>query len=157
MLPTVLNGGAPLRLSADGNTFTGPQAVLVSNNPYGNGTARRPRLDSGVLGVLAVTVRGALDAAGLISGGGRSRSLTTREVTEAVIDADAAELPVGVDGEALMLATPVRCTIRPGVLRVRVPRHRPGVRPFRPELDWTRLRRLAWAGRRNDGEAALIG
>jgi hypothetical protein len=48
-----------------------------------------------------------------------------------------------------MLPTPVRCVIRPAALRVRVPRHRPGVRPAPPEMDWTRLRRLALAGRRS--------
>ena len=52
-------------------------------------------------------------------------------------------MPVGIDGEAVILPTPVRCTIRPDALRVRVPRHRPGVPAPRPELDWTRLRRLA--------------
>ncbi|XVV08341.1 diacylglycerol/lipid kinase family protein [Actinoplanes sp. CA-131856] len=145
MLPAVLTEGRPLRLTAGGDTLSGPQAVLVSNNPYAS-SGRRSRLDKGVLGVLAVTVRGALDAANLISAGGRARSVAARETTEAVIDADEAELPVGVDGEALVLATPVRCTIRPGALRVRVPRHRPGVPPARPDLDWARLRRLAFTG-----------
>ncbi|WP_344299712.1 diacylglycerol/lipid kinase family protein, partial [Paractinoplanes deccanensis] len=143
MLPAVLTEDRPLRLTTEQGTLTGPQAVLVSNNPYASGTGRRSSLDRGVLGVLAVTVRGAVDAANLISAGGRARSVATREVTEAVIDADVAELPVGVDGEALVLPTPVRCTIRPGALRVRVPRHRPGVPPARPDLDWARLRRLA--------------
>ncbi|SNY53011.1 diacylglycerol/lipid kinase family protein [Paractinoplanes atraurantiacus] len=146
MLPAVLTEDRPLRLTTDAGTLSGPQAVLVSNNPYASGSGRRARLDRGVLGVMAVTVRGALGAVNLISAGGRARSVAVSEVTEAVIDADAPELPVGVDGEALMLATPVRCTIRPGALRVRVPRHRPGVPPARPDLDWARLRRLAFSG-----------
>jgi hypothetical protein len=65
--------------------------------------------------------------------------------TEAVIEADVPEVPVGLDGEAILLPSPVRCTIRPGALRVRVPRHRPGVPAPRPELDWARLRRLAFS------------
>ncbi|MEV4406097.1 diacylglycerol kinase family protein [Actinoplanes sp. NPDC049598] len=146
MLPAVLTEERPLRLTTGDGTLTGPQAVLVSNNPYASGTGRRTRLDRGVLGVLAVTVRGALDAAGLVSAGGRARAVSVREAPEAVIDADAAELPVGVDGEALVLATPVRCTIRPGALRVRVPRRRPGVPRARPDLDWARLRQLAFGG-----------
>ena len=44
----------------------------MSNNPYAlddvAGLGRRPRLDGGVLGVLAVTVRSAADAAGLMRG-----------------------------------------------------------------------------------------
>ena len=144
LLPAVLNGDRPLRLTAGHDKLTGPQAVLVSNNPYASGTGRRTRLDRGVLGVLAVTVHGALGAVNLISTGGRARSVSARQVTYAVIDADAGHIPVGVDGEALVLATPVRCAIRPRALRVRVPRHRPGVPPVRPELDWARLRSLAF-------------
>ncbi|GIF40279.1 diacylglycerol/lipid kinase family protein [Actinoplanes xinjiangensis] len=154
MLPGALTGtnGPHLALTVDGVTVTGSQAVLVSNNPYATGDiaglGQRPRLDLGVLGVLAVTVRGAADAARLVSGRGRARSLTVRAATEAIVDADAPAVPVGVDGEAVLLPTPVRCAIRPGVLRVRVPRQRPGTRRALPEMDWTRLRRLALASRR---------
>ncbi|MEU4159080.1 diacylglycerol kinase family protein [Actinoplanes sp. NPDC026670] len=155
MLPDALTGtrGPHLALTVDGVTVTGSQAVLVSNNPYATGDiaglGERPRLDLGVLGVLAVTVRGAADAARLISGRGRARSLTVRAATEAVVDADAPSVPVGIDGEAVLLPTPVRCLIRPGALRVRVPRQRPGNRPALPEMDWTRLRRLALTSRRS--------
>jgi diacylglycerol kinase family enzyme len=156
MLPDLLVGhrGPRLRLVAGGTVRTAPQAVLVSNNPYGSddiaGLGRRPRLDSGVLGILAVSVRGAVDAAGLVRGRRwASESLTALTATEAVVDADVPTLPVGIDGEAVLLPTPVRCTIHPAALRVRVPRDRPGVPPPRPELDWVRLRRLALStGRR---------
>lgn len=53
---------------------------------------------------------------------------------EIVIDADADEIPVGIDGEAVMLPTPVRCTIQPLALRVRVPRQRPGVPAPTPQI-----------------------
>jgi diacylglycerol kinase family enzyme len=125
---------------------TGPQAVLVSNNPYASGDiaglGNRDRLDTGVLGVLAVTVDSAADAVRLMRGL-RSKALkfiTAREVT---IESDASSIPVGIDGEAILMATPVRCTIRAGALRVRVPRHRPAARPARAAMDWTRLRHLA--------------
>ncbi|GAA4941547.1 diacylglycerol/lipid kinase family protein [Actinoplanes utahensis] len=149
LLPGALTGttGPRLRVHAGDLVIDGPQAVLISNNPYTTGDVaglgERPQLDRGALGVLAVTVRGAADAARLIGGRGRARSLTVRTVTEAVVDADAPAVPVGVDGESVLLPTPVRCTIRPAALRVRVPRQRPGVRAALPELDWTRLRRLA--------------
>ena len=52
--------------------------------------------------------------------------LTAKEVT---VTADTPRIPVGVDGEALSLPTPVVCSIRPGALRVRVPRNRPGRHP----------------------------
>ncbi|BBH67307.1 hypothetical protein ACTI_39920 [Actinoplanes sp. OR16] len=156
LLPSVL-AEAPDRLvlTVGGATVSGPQAVLVSNNPYAAddiaGLGRRYRLDGGVLGVLAVTVRGAADVAGLISGRGRAKSLTVRNSDAVVIDAEGPTVPVGIDGESVAMPTPVRCEIRPGALRVRVPRNRPGVPGPRPELDWARLRRLALsAGRRSD-------
>jgi len=57
------------------------------------------------------------------------------------------EIPVGIDGETVLLPAPVRCTIRPGALRVVVPRHRPGARPARRAFSWARLARLAGPGR----------
>ncbi|MFE0138664.1 hypothetical protein ACFWY6_45090, partial [Streptomyces sp. NPDC059037] len=48
-------------------------------------------------------------------------------------------------GEALSFPTPVTVVSRPRALRVRVPRHRPGVSRPRSRLDWRRLRDLALA------------
>ncbi|KAA0935517.1 diacylglycerol/lipid kinase family protein [Streptomyces apricus] len=125
-----------------------PQALLVSNNPYRMddpaGLGYRERLESGVLGVLGVTVANAAEAAGLLLGR-HSTGLTVLTAREVVVDADRAEVEVGVDGEALVLPTPVRCRIEPGALRVRVPKHRPGVPETKPPLDWRRLRKLAAA------------
>jgi len=149
LLPDLLTGhrGPVLRVQVgDDLAVMGPQAVLVSNNPYGlddvAGLGRRYHLDSGELGVLAVHVRGTADAASLLFGG-RPGTVTRTTAGLVAIDADVARLPVGVDGEALLLPTPVRCSISPAALRVRVPRHRPGVPVPPPELDWSRLRKLA--------------
>lgn len=156
LLPELLAGerGPGLRLSSGRTRVAGAQAVLVSNNPYATsdvaGLGRREQLDGGTLGVLAVTVNGAADAARLVRGT-RSQRLTRAAVGEAVIEADAASIPVGVDGESAWLPTPVRCRIQPGALRVRVPRTRP-VRGPRQRVDWHRLRRLAFStdrGRRS--------
>jgi diacylglycerol kinase family enzyme len=147
-LPGLLAGHEGPRLVARaGNvTIQGSQAVLVSNNQYGMGDiaglGRRARLDRGTLGMFAVTVNSAAQAAGLLRGR-NSRGLTTLAGREVVIDADAAQIPVGVDGEALVLDTPVRCVVQPAALRVRVPRERPGVPDPKPIMDWKRLRRMA--------------
>jgi diacylglycerol kinase family enzyme len=147
-LPGLLVGHQGPRLVARAGTATiqGPQAVLVSNNQYGMGDiaglGRRARLDRGSLGVFGVTVASAVQAAGLLRGS-HSRGLTMLAAREVVVDADAPQIPVGVDGEALVLDTPVRCTIRPAVLRVRVPRDRPGVPDSKPIMDWKRLWQLA--------------
>jgi diacylglycerol kinase family enzyme len=148
MLPEILNGhkGANLTATAGDATITGPQALLVSNGPYElndiAGLGRRARLDAGTLGVVAVTVNSALQAATLLRGA-RGQGLTTLTAEEVVVNAEVPEIPVGIDGETVMMPTPVRCTIRPKVLRVRVPRDRPGVPPPRAALDWPKLRHLA--------------
>ncbi len=148
MLPEILNGhrGAKLSATAGDATVVGPQALLVSNNPYEGGDiaglSRRSRLDSGTLGVVAVTVNSALQAATLLRGA-RGQGLTTLTAEEVVVDAEAPEIPVGIDGETVMMPTPVRCAIRPKALRVRVPRDRPGVPAPKAALDWPKLRELA--------------
>jgi len=73
-LPDLLQGhrGARLHAQADGTQIEAPQALLVSNNPYGTGDiaglGRRVRLDRGILGVVAVTVGSARQAIGLLGG-----------------------------------------------------------------------------------------
>jgi diacylglycerol kinase family enzyme len=148
MLPDILTGhrGATLTARAGETTITGPQALLVSNNPYQGGDiaglSRRARLDAGTLGVVAVTVNTALQAAALLRGA-RGQGLTTLTAEEVAVDADVPEIPVGIDGETVIMPTPVRCAVQPRALRVRVPRNRPGTRPSKPALDWTTLRHLA--------------
>jgi diacylglycerol kinase family enzyme len=150
-LPDLLLGhrGARLTARADGTQITAPQALLVANNPYGSGDiaglGRRVRLDRGVLGVVAVTVGSARQAAGLIRGR-RAAGLRLLAAQEVVVTADVPRLPVGIDGEAISLPVPVGCAIRPGALRVWVPRDRPGVPAPKPELNWARLWHLATWG-----------
>ncbi|MEV6104257.1 diacylglycerol kinase family protein [Streptomyces sp. NPDC051940] len=147
-LPDVLTHHAGPRLTLHGAaaTIDAPQAVLVSNNPYRPGDraglGRRQRLDTGVLGVVSINVDNAVQAAELLRGT-RSSGLTSLTAREVTVDADQPEVGVGVDGEALSFPTPVRCVIVPRALRVRVPRHRPGVPRLRARLDWRRLRDLA--------------
>ena len=150
MLPDLLTGheGAHLVVRVDGQVLLdGPQAVLVSNNPYETGDiaglGRRARLDQGVLGVVGVKIENAGQAAGLLRRAQRSRHVTVFTAREVVIDADQPHIPVGIDGESVLMPTPVHCTIRPLALRVRVPRDRPGVPDPRPPMDWTRLRQQA--------------
>jgi diacylglycerol kinase family enzyme len=148
LLPDLLTRQRGPRLTAEaaGTTLDAPQALLVSNNPYRTndpaGLGRRERLDSGVLGILGVKVDSAVEAAALLlSPDPQGLSvLTTREV---VVGADSAELEVGIDGEAMILPTPVHCRVEPGVLRVRVPKKRPGVPTVQPALDWRRLFAMA--------------
>jgi len=162
MLPELLVGRQGPRLIARAGNVTveGPQAVLVSNNVYGMGDiaglGRRARVDRGTLGMFGVTVASAVQAAGLLAGT-HSRGLTSVAAPEVVVDANASQIPVGVDGEALLLDTPVRCTVQPLALRVRVPRDRPGVPDSKPEIDWKRLWQMALTVPGRDGTAADHG
>jgi diacylglycerol kinase family enzyme len=75
--------------------------------------------------------------------GATRHGLVAVTAPEVVISSEAPEIPVGIDGEALVVPTPVRCTVRPRALRVRVPRDRPGVPPRRPTWSWVELVHLA--------------
>jgi diacylglycerol kinase family enzyme len=148
LLPDLLQGhrGARLHAQADGAQIEAPQALLVANNPYGTGDiaglGRRIRLDRGILGVVGVTVSSAAQAAGLLRGRHATgvKVLSAEEIT---ITADTPQIPVGVDGESILMPTPVTCTVSPRALRVWVPRDRPGVPAPKPPMNWVRLRQLA--------------
>ncbi|QCX80829.1 Diacylglycerol kinase [Streptomyces sp. YIM 121038] len=153
LMPDLLAGEGVRRLDArtDTSALSSQQALLVSNNPYGSpddlgASGRRPRLDSGELGVLALRVEGAAQAADLAVRGSQSTGLTVMTARRVEVTSDADEIPVAVDGEALRMPTPVVCTLRPGALRVLVPRDRPGVVAPAPPVNWRRLIDLALGG-----------
>ncbi|MFI5617625.1 diacylglycerol/lipid kinase family protein [Streptomyces sp. NPDC051567] len=149
-LPDLLSpreDGTRISALADETLLEEPQVLLVSNNPYTTGdpigTGRRPRLDTGTLGVLGLRVTDAAQAAEVAVRGGQAAAATVLEARTVVVSADAPTIPVAVDGEALVLPTPVHCAVRPGALRVRVPRDRPGTPRLAPRLDWKRVGELA--------------
>ena len=159
LLPDLLQGhrGAQLAAQVDGTRIEAPQALLVANNPYGTGDlaglSRRTRLDGGILGVVGVTVSNAAQAVDLLRGirAAGVSVLTTKQIE---ITANAPQIPVGVDGESILMSTPVTCTVSPGALRVWVPRERPGVPAPKPAVNWARLRQLA-GGRRAPAEVTM--
>jgi diacylglycerol kinase family enzyme len=161
LLPDLLTSttGPRLVARADSVTLQGPQALLVSNNPYNTGDVaglgRRPRIDGGVLGVIGVRAGNAVEAARMLRGR-KAAGLTLVVADEVEVDADVAEVPAGVDGESVRLATPVRCRVRPGALRVRVPRDRPGVPPVTPTLQLSAVLELAGPGRRDGRLPAAV-
>ena len=161
LLPDMLTSTAGPRLvaHADAVTVLGPQALLVSNNPYATGDVaglgRRPRIDGGVLGVIGVRAANAVQAARMLRGR-KAPGLTLVIAEEVVVDADVEDIPAGVDGESVRLTTPVRVRARPGALRVRVPRDRPGVPPPTPTLQLSALLELAGPGRRDGRVSAPV-
>ena len=150
MLPELLSGqkGAHLTVRAGDTSVNGVAAALVSNNPYGAGKlrdmGRRARIDQGTLGVITGQLGSTGQAVGLLRRA-EHRSIGALTATaEVVIDADTPTIPVGIDGEAVIVETPVYCTIRPRALRVWLPRNRPGVPELHGKIDWKSLWRLAF-------------
>ena len=122
----------------------------MANNPYGTGDlaglGRRARLDRGLLGVVGVKVDNARQAAGLLRGR-HAAGLKVLTAGQIEITADEQQIPVGVDGESILMSTPVTCTISAGALRVWVPRDRPGIPRPKSSVNWARLRHLAGPAR----------
>jgi len=150
MLPDLLSASSTsaLTVRTGDTTLTGEQAVLVSNNPYGAGKlrdmGRRARIDQGVLGVITGHLASTAEAVSVLRLAGHAPITQLPGGPEVVIDSTAPTIPVGIDGEAVTVETPVHCTIRPKALRVRLPRNRPGVAELRTKLDWKTLWRLGF-------------
>jgi diacylglycerol kinase family enzyme len=127
--PSVLGPGEPgLDLhwtSPDGVAHDSAATILVSNNAYrlghavGSGT--RPRMNAGQLGIAVVPGRG--DA------GPGGRAVLRQWSTPEFEVSSTRPVPLGLDGEAVVLDPPVRFRIRPQVLRVRIARQHPGASP----------------------------
>jgi diacylglycerol kinase family enzyme len=134
MLPDLLGPQAePLDLcfsGPDGAERRTAHLVLISNNPYqlvpaGGGLGTRERIDRGVLGVVTVTVTDAAQASRFLAleAAGQPRRFSgwaEWTVPRFEIRSDT-PVPVGVDGEALILDPPLVFTLRPAALRVRLP------------------------------------
>ncbi|WP_328911631.1 diacylglycerol kinase family protein [Streptomyces sp. NBC_00234] len=151
-LPDLLLGyaGHPLDAVTDDMRLESLQALLVSNNPYAAPETmalggRRSRLDHGVLGLVGIRVTSAAQAVDVALWGVGATGLHELTSRQIVISSDTESLPVGVDGEALTMPAPVTCSIRPGALRVLVPRLRPGAPVVSPPMDWHEVFALAFS------------
>jgi len=131
-VPDVLGpGGSGIDMrwtGASGHEHHAGAAVLVSNNRYrlgravGSGT--RPRIDDGLLGIIVVGPRPGRGA------NGNPFHRPVREWSAPTFEIDSDEpVPAGVDGEALVLDSPLMFRIRPGVLWVHIARKHPGASP----------------------------
>ncbi|MFL6139900.1 MAG: diacylglycerol/lipid kinase family protein [Frankiaceae bacterium] len=163
VLPDVLSKhvDAGLTVRAGSTTVRDPQAALVSNNPYLTndivGLGRRARLDGGLLGLIAVRVASAREAAQLLRGRHAS-ALTTATAEAVVVESAGGQLPAGIDGEIVMLTSPVECRVRVAALRVLIPRDRAARPPREEPLTLRALVRVAApAGRRSRAATASVG
>jgi diacylglycerol kinase family enzyme len=113
----------------DGTEVDGAFLIQVSNNPYVLGAtldaSQRRRLDTGLLGVLAVTGTTGSDAAKVVALsalGQRRRSRNWHEFTtdRFEVRSRSGKAYTGIDGEALELDTPLEFRIHPRGLRLLV-------------------------------------
>lgn len=140
MLPDLLGPDAvPTGLNLDGpdGPIAAAQVIQVSNNPYRlasfSGFGSRPSLDSGMLGVATLTIHRptdvnrilALEAAGRLDRYDGWCEWTAREVEVG----GPPTLAAAADGEARTWEPPLRITIRPGALRVRIAPGQRGASP----------------------------
>jgi diacylglycerol kinase family enzyme len=114
----------------DGTEVDGAFLIQVSNNPYVLGAtldaSQRRRLDTGTLGVVAITAATGAEAAGVVALsalGQRRRSRQWHEFTTERFEvrSRSGRAYVGIDGEALELDTPLEFGIHPRGLRLLVP------------------------------------
>ncbi len=129
----------------DGISRGGGLALLISNNVYrlgrlvGSGT--RPRMDAGVLGVAVIEPPTA----------GRT---PLRNLTRTTVEVEGRDqIAAGIDGEAVMLDAPVRFSVRPGALRVRIAPQHPGCSPSAglPSSPWQGVGLIARIAMGTDG------
>jgi diacylglycerol kinase family enzyme len=140
-LPDLLGsdaGAANLRFVDDeGTVHDRADVVLVSNNPYVldslGGVGTRERMDTGTLGVVAVTVRSAMEARrflALEAAGQVSRFAGWQQWAAPRFQIDSeGPVPIGVDGEALTMDPPIIFETHPAALTVLLPPHAPGRSP----------------------------
>jgi diacylglycerol kinase family enzyme len=166
MLPDLLGPHAhPLDLrfaDGDGVRHDTAQLVMVSNNPYAidrlAGAGSRPALDTGTLGVFALDIGSATEAAKLFAletmgqarrfGGWLQWSAPTFSV------ASSGPVAAGVDGESISLEPPLVFESVPGALTVLLPPSAVGASPAALSAGMSRdgMAEL-WAAART-GEAA---
>lgn len=145
---------APFDLHLDGpeGRLDGPQLVQISNNAYRfdslSAFGTRARLDEGQLGVVAASVTSAADVADLVrvaatGSPDRFPGWHHWSVPRLEVWSEGGEIEAGVDGEALVLASPLVLRSWPGAVRIRLPRRRRGPVPPAVRVNRTTVVRLA--------------
>jgi diacylglycerol kinase family enzyme len=141
MLPDLLGPRATpfdLRFQGpQGQARDSAQLILVSNNPYRlgrlGGIGSRPRLDTGLLGIVAVDITSAAQAAELLTlqaiGQVQRYPGWSEWTAEQFVVDSANQIAAGIDGEAITLEPPVRFSVESAALCVRLPPGTTGLSP----------------------------
>jgi diacylglycerol kinase family enzyme len=135
----------------DGEEHRGAHVIQISNNPYGAtvaGLGSRPRLDTRTLGIIALVLNEPGDARSFLAAIAtghpeRFRGLTSWASPTLEITSDA-PIEIGLDGETQVMDPPLRFSIRPFPVRVRLPVHAIGYSPAGRSLGWKEATRQLW-------------
>jgi diacylglycerol kinase family enzyme len=135
----------------DGTAHRGAHVIQISNNPYGTapgGRSSRTHLDTHQLGVIALVLGKTGDAASFLAAlatdhperfaGLTSWATPTFEVTSND------PIDVALDGETMVMEPPLRFSIRPSPVRVRLPKHAIGYSPAALALAWKQAAPQLW-------------
>jgi diacylglycerol kinase family enzyme len=137
---------------AEGAEHRGAHIIQISNNPYGTtfgGRGSRPRLDTHQLGVVALILAKRGDAAAFLASlasghPNRFRGLSSWMTPTFEVTSDG-PIEMGLDGETRVMDSPLRFSIRPTPVRVRLPKHAIGYSPAARSLGWRKSLRQLWA------------
>jgi len=135
----------------DGEEHRGAHVIQISNNPYGAtvaGLGSRPRLDTRTLGVIALVLTkdaGAGSFLATLATGhpDRFQGLTSWATPTFEVTSDA-PIEIGLDGETQVMDPPLRFSIRPVPVRVRLPKGAIGYSPAARSLGWREATRQLW-------------
>ena len=135
----------------DGEAHRGAHVIQISDNPYGATAAAmgsRPSLDTGRLGIVSLVLGEEGGAAAFLAalatghperfGGFSTWATPTFEVSSD------GQIELGLDGETQVMDSPLRFSIRPQPVRVRLPRHAIGYSPAARSLGWRQGLRELW-------------
>ena len=166
VLPKVTKPGAHSGLTVEASgreSVVDPQVVQVSNNPYARPeepapSGTRPRLDTGSLGIEIVAYKDAGELRQTVAHAtkgtlARAKAYQTWTSDRVMVTSNDGVVPAGVDGEYVEMPSPLEIRIRPGVLRIRVPRDRPGAKTSWPRFDSRVVVRM-WSILRGDADPA---
>lgn len=120
----------------DGEEHLGAHIIQISNNPYGTtagGRSSRPRLDSHRLGVISLVLDEAGGAVAFLAAVATGRperfaGYTSWATPVFEVSSDG-PIEIGLDGETMVMDSPLRLSIRPTPVRVRLPEHAIGYSP----------------------------
>jgi diacylglycerol kinase family enzyme len=136
----------------NGEEHPGAHVIQISNNPYGatvGGLGSRPRLDTRTLGVVSLELDKAGGAAAFLAAAAtghpeRFKGVTSWAAPTFEVASDA-PIEIGLDGETQVMDSPLRFSIRPAPVRVRLPKHAIGYSPAARSLGWREASRRLWS------------